>query len=308
MNDEASLVARAPLAPAGVERGPRRERPLWLLLVTEPKALLAALLLAAILLAALLAPWVSPHDPLEQNIQQSLLPPAWMLGGNAEWPLGTDRLGRDILSRTIYGARISLAVGATAVTIALLVGVALGMLAGYFGGLTEDVIMRLADIQLAIPYILLAFALAAAIGPSLTTVIVVLGGTRWVSYARISRGEVLSLKERDFVQAAVSLGATHRRIMVRHILPNLLSPILVLATVELSLVIIAESALSFLGMGVQPPTPTWGGMLAIGRDYLATAWWLSTFPGLALMLTVLTVNVLGDWLRDTLDPRLKQRR
>jgi len=283
----------------------RRRTPLLRQLVRSPKALIGAIMLLVIVLAAILAPWIVPHDPTAQDITSTLLPPAWMANGNGSYLLGTDVLGRDILSRTIYGARASLLIGAVSVLIASVIGVTIGVIGGFFGGWVEDVMLRIADMQLAIPYILLAILLSAVIGPSVLTVIIVLGITRWVVYARITRGEVLSLKERDFVRAAVGLGARRSRIILRHLLPNLISAILVVATIEVSLVILAEASLSFLGLGVQPPTPTWGTMLGDGRDYLATAWWLSVFPGVALMLAILSLNMLGDWLRDTLDPGLK---
>jgi peptide/nickel transport system permease protein len=275
----------------------------WQLLLKDPRATMAAAAAMMIILAAIFAPLISPHDPELNDIPNAKLPPAWVAGGSWQWPLGTDWLGRDILSRTIYGARTSLGIATSAVALSLLVGVTLGIVSGYFGGWRDDVLMRTADIQLAIPTILLAVALAATTGRTLASTIVVLAVTRWVSYARIARGEALSLREQEFVTAARSIGGSDLRILRRHVLPNAITPILVLATIELALVVNAESALSFLGVGVQPPTATWGGMLAFGRNYLATAWWMSTFPGLALMLTVLSVNLLGDWLRDVSDPR-----
>jgi peptide/nickel transport system permease protein len=235
--------------------------------------------------SALLAPRIAPWDPARQMLLKRLRPPAWEARGLREHPLGTDHLGRDILSRILYGGRISLLVGLSAVALAAGLGVTLGLCAGFFGGRADAIIMRIVDVFLAIPYILLAMGVVFALGPSLLNVILVMGATRWVQFARIVRADVLSIRER--------------------VLPNALTPIIVVATLELAFMIIYESALSFLGLGVQPPTPTWGWMLADGRNYVATAWWLATFPGLAIMLTVLAVNLLGDWLRDTLDPRLK---
>src|SRR5438309_477501 len=214
-------------------------------------------------------------------------------------------LSRDILSRILHGGRISLGVGLTAVTLSALIGVTLGLLAGFFGGRADALIMRIVDVFLAIPYILLAMGVVFALGPSLLNVILVMAVTRWVQFARIVRADVLSIREREFVSGARARGNRSLRLLLRHVLPNALTPIIVVATLELAFMIIYESALSFLGLGVQPPTPTWGWMLADGRNYIATAWWLATFPGLAIMLTVLAVNLLGDWLRDTLDPRLK---
>jgi peptide/nickel transport system permease protein len=255
--------------------------------------------------AALLAPQIAPWDPGRQMLLKRLRPPAWEPRGLREHPLGTDHLGRDILSRILYGGRISLGVGLSAVTLSCLIGVTLGLLAGFHGGRTDALIMRVVDVFLAIPYILLAMGVVFALGPSLVNVILVMAVTRWVQFARIVRADVLSIREREFVSGARARGSRSMRLLLRHVLPNALTPIIVVATLELAFMIIYESALSFLGLGVQPPTPTWGWMLSDGRNYIATAWWLATFPGLAIMLTVLAVNLLGDWLRDTLDPRLK---
>jgi peptide/nickel transport system permease protein len=255
--------------------------------------------------AAVLAPQLAPWDPGRQMLLKRLKPPMWQERGLREHPLGTDHLGRDILSRILHGGRISLGVGLTAVSLSAVIGVTLGLLAGFFGGRADALIMRVVDVFLAIPYILLAMGVVFAIGPSLLNVILVMGATRWVQFARIVRADVLSIREREFVAGARARGNRGLRLLLRHVLPNALTPIIVVATLELAFMIIYESALSFLGLGVQPPTPTWGWMLADGRNYIGTAWWLATFPGLAIMLTVLAVNLLGDWLRDTLDPRLK---
>jgi peptide/nickel transport system permease protein len=255
--------------------------------------------------AAVLAPQIAPWDPARQMLLKRLRPPMWEARGLREHPLGTDHLGRDILSRILYGGRISLGVGLSAVTLSCLVGVTLGLLAGFHGGRTDAFIMRVVDVFLAIPYILLAMGVVFALGASLLNVILVMALTRWVQFARIVRADVLSIREREFVSGARARGNRSTRLLLRHVLPNALTPIIVVATLELAFMIIYESALSFLGLGVQPPTPTWGWMLSDGRNYVATAWWLATFPGLAIMLTVLAVNLLGDWLRDTLDPRLK---
>ncbi len=255
--------------------------------------------------SAVLAPRIAPWDPARQVLMKRLRPPMWQERGLREHPLGTDHLGRDILSRILYGGRISLVVGLTAVSVSALIGVTLGLLAGFFGGRIDALIMRVVDVFLAIPYILLAMGVVFALGPSLLNVILVMGATRWVQFARIVRADVLSIREREFVAGARARGNRAARLLLRHVLPNALTPIIVVATLELAFMIIYESALSFLGLGVQPPTPTWGWMLSDGRNYVATAWWLATFPGLAIMLTVLAVNLLGDWLRDTLDPRLR---
>jgi len=255
--------------------------------------------------AAVFAPQIAPWDPARQMLMKRLRPPMWEARGLREHPLGTDHLGRDILSRILYGGRISLGVGLSAVSLSCLIGVTLGLLAGFHGGRIDAFIMRVVDVFLAIPYILLAMGVVFALGPSLLNVILVMAVTRWVQFARIVRADVLSIREREFVSGARARGGRSFRLLVRHVLPNALTPIIVVATLELAFMIIYESALAFLGLGVQPPTPTWGWMLSDGRNYVATAWWLATFPGLAIMLTVLAVNLLGDWLRDTLDPRLK---
>jgi len=238
-------------------------------------------------------------------VNHRLRPPKAVAPSLEKYLLGGDQLGRDILSRIIYGARISLTVGVTAVLLSGSLGMLLGLLAGYYGGRTDEVIMRLADIQLAIPTILLAIALVGVLGPSLRNLILVLGITGWVIYARTIRGVVLSLREQQFVEAARALGSGDRRTLFRCILPNVWTPAIVVASQQVGFMIILESALSFLGLGVQPPTPTWGGMIADGRGYLATAWHVTTFPGLALMATVLAINFFGDGLRDILDPRLR---
>ena len=287
----------------------RPAQPEWALFVRRlgrrRTALFGAVVVAVVVITALAAPWVSPFDPLEQSIGERLKAPGWRDQAGRGHPLGTDHLGRDILARIIYGARPALLVGAAAVMISGVLGMITGLLAGYFGGRVDDVLMRLADIQLAFPFILLAIAVIGVLGPSLTTIIAVIGVSSWVVYARIVRGAALSLREREFVQAAQALGAGDVRILVRHILPNVFTPWLVVATLDMARVIVIESALSFLGLGVQPPAATWGGMLADGRVYISTAWWLATFPGLAILVTVLGINLFGDGLRDTLDPRLK---
>jgi peptide/nickel transport system permease protein len=274
-------------------------------LVRRRTALFGMLVVLVVVLAAVFAPLISPFDPLAQDIAQRLKAPGWQDAQGRTHPLGTDHLGRDILARIIYGSRIALLVGLAAVLISGVLGLGIGLVAGYFGGKVDDALMRLADVQLAFPFILLAIAVIGVLGPSLRNIIIVIGVSSWVVYARVVRGEVLSIRAREFVHAAVALGSRDGRIIVRHVLPNALTPWLVVATLDMARVIVIESALSFLGLGVQPPTPTWGGMLADGRVYLSTAWWLATFPGLAILVTVLGINLFGDGLRDTLDPRLK---
>lgn len=293
-------AAPAPSAPTAVVAPVARRR-----VRLGFRAVFGVTVLLVMGLTALLAPQIAPWDPGKQVLLKRLRPPAWYERGSREYLLGTDHLGRDILSRILHGARISLGVGLSSVAISGLIGVTLGLLAGFYGGRVDAVIMRVVDIFLAIPYILLAMGVISALGPSLLNIVLVMGVTRWVQFARIVRADVLSIREREFVEGARARGNRQGRLLLRHVLPNALTPIIVVGTLELAFMIIYESALSFLGLGVQPPTPTWGWMLSDGRNYLSIAWWLATFPGLAILLTVLAVNLLGDWLRDTLDPRLK---
>ena len=245
------------------------------------------------------------RDPNAQDVLARLQPPAFVEGGQSDNLLGTDQLGRDLLARVVYGGRISLLIALVAVAIAGTVGVLLGLIAGYYRGPAEAVIMRLADIQLAFPFILLVVLIVGALGASVSNLIIVLGLSGWILYSRVVRGQVLSVREAEFVQAARGVGATDARIIARHVLPGVFSPVIVVASFAAAQVIVAEAALSFLGLGVQPPDPSWGRMLADSRDYLASNPWLATIPGLAIVLTVLGLNLVGDWLRDVLDPRLK---
>jgi peptide/nickel transport system permease protein len=254
---------------------------------------------------AVLAPQVAPHDPLKGSLSKRLKGPVWQQGGSIEYPLGTDKLGRDILSRMIYGARVSLAVSIVAIFVGGAIGTGLGLMSGYFGGRVDALLMRLVDISLSLPTILLALVLVAAVGPSFWTVITVLVVLLWARYARLVRGETLTIKERDFIARARVAGASHTRIMTKYLLPNVVNSLIVLATLQVGYVILLESALSFLGAGLPRPTPAWGLMVADGRELIVTAWWVSMFPGLAIMLTVLSLNLLGDWLRDHLDPKLR---
>ena len=254
---------------------------------------------------AAFAPWVAPHDPLKGSLSKRLKGPVWHQNGSIEYPLGTDKLGRDILSRIIYGARVSMAVSLVAIFVGGAIGTTLGLMSGYFGGRVDGVLMRLVDISLSLPTILLALVLVAAVGPSFWTVITVLVVLLWARYARLVRGETLTIKERDFIARARVAGASHTRIMTRYLLPNVVNSLIVLATLQVGYVILLESALSFLGAGLPRPTPAWGLMVADGRELIVTAWWVSMFPGLAIMLTVLALNLLGDWLRDHFDPKLR---
>jgi len=264
--------------------------------------------LGAFIAMAVLADWISPHSPTAMSLRERMLPPAWLEAGTVNHLLGTDRIGRDILSRIVHGARVSLAAGVMAVFVGGLVGSVLGLVSGYFGRWVDAVIMRLTDTMLSLPIILIALLFAVSLGPSFTNLIVVLGLVMWARFARLVRGEVLTWKEREFVALARVAGCSAPRIMLRHIFPNLVNPLMVLATLQIGWVIIVESSLSFLGAGIPPPAPSWGSMIADGRGHVATAWWMSLFPGLALVLAVLSVNMLGDWLRDHLDPRLRNLR
>jgi ABC-type dipeptide/oligopeptide/nickel transport system permease subunit len=266
----------------------------------NPTAAVGVVLLLIVVGAALTAPLLAPHDPTEQDTGHRLAPPAWDPDGLAMYPLGTDQVGRDLLSRLLYGARVSLALGLSCTIVASVMGIALGLLAGLGPPRLGEAIMGVADVQLAFPFLVLAIALIAVVGPSFLSLVVILSVFGWVQFARLVRGDVLAERERDYVLAARTVGASEVRVAVRHILPNVLSPVVVIWTFTLAQIILIESALSFLGLGVQPPTPSWGSMLADGRNYIDTAWWLGTFPGLAIMVTVLAVNLVGDALRDAL--------
>ena len=268
--------------------------------------MLAFVVLAITVLAAIFAPWLAPYAPTDQTLTMRLTPPSWAEGGSADYLLGTDGLGRDILSRMIFGARVSLLVGLAAVLVQGVTGVTLGLIAGYFGGWVDKLIMRIADVQLAIPFMVLAIAVMAVLGGGLRNVIIVLGITGWVTFGRVVRSQVLSLKQTEFVESARATGASTARILVVHILPNLVTSVLVMATLQVARMIIAEAALSYLGLGVQPPTPTWGGMVSDGRNWISRAWWISTLPGIAILGTVLSINVLGDFIVDWLDPTTRR--
>jgi len=294
----ASVPTDAPLW-AGLAR-PRisGRRVPWLTMVGVGFVLLVAVIAAA-------APWLAPADPLRQALRGRLSPPTLDGTDGRAHLFGTDHLGRDVLSRVIYGSRVSLMVGVCAVLIGGLLGSTLGILAGFSSGRVDAVIMTLADAQLAFPFILLAIGIIAVLGPSFPTLIVVIGLSGWVSYARILRSQVLSLRSREFVEAIQALGGSVMRVILRHVVPNVLSSIVVVATLELARSIVLEATLSFLGLGIQPPTPSWGGMIQEGRDYLDSAWWIATFPGVVLMLTSVVVSRTGDGLRDLLDPTLR---
>jgi peptide/nickel transport system permease protein len=275
-------------------------------LLRRPPALFGLLCCTVVIIWAVMPGLLSPMDPLEQNLERYLKAPGYVDPVGRIYWLGTDQQGRDILSRVIWGSRISLIVGITTVVVSGLIGVFLGILAGYKGGWIDVVIGRIIDALFAVPFILLAMSLVAILGTSLQNIILAIALRTWIIYARVVRGEALSLRAQEFVSAAKAMGCGTTRILLLYVLPNVMASIIVVATLNLGRMIIIESSLSFLGLGVPPPTPTWGGMLADGRAFLDTAWWIAFFPGVVLMLTVLGTNLLGDWLRDILDPRLKR--
>jgi len=285
-------------------RDKRAWRKLMDSLLKDKSAFFGVVILFFVVVTAILAPVLAPFSPHEQLLSRNLRPPMWS-DGQSIFILGTDHLGRDFLSRLIYGTRISLIVGFFAVFLTGSFGLLVGLISGYFGGKVDFFLMRLVDLVLSFPFILLALATIAIVGPSLTVLILVMSMRIWVIYARVVRGEVLSLREQEFVQAARSIGGSHIRIIFYHILPNVLPPVIIIASLYLGRMIIIEAGLSFLGLGVPPPTPTWGGLLSDGKVHLYTAWWVVTFPGVAITLTVLGANLVGDWLRNVLDPRLK---
>ena len=264
------------------------------------------IVLAALVFTAVFAPYLAPHSPTDGDITQKSIPPVWMERGDREHPLGTDRFGRDVLSRIIWGSRISLLVSLIAIGVAGTFGTLLGLISGYRGGLTDTILMRLTDIGLSLPTILIAVVLVAVSEPSFGNVVLVIALLLWPRFARQIRGETLAIKEHDFVALAVVAGRSSAWIIRRHIFPNVVPTLLVISTLQVGYVILLEGTLSFLGVGVPPPNPAWGLMIADGRGFLATAWWISLFPGLAMLLTVLAVNLMGDWLRDHLDPKLRQ--
>lgn len=279
----------------------------WLLrLRRSKKGSTGAVFILLALAAALTAPVVAPYSPTEQTVMARFAEP-WFVDRDSDYLFGGDNLGRDILSRVLYGSRASIAIGVMVTIVAASIGSVLGSLAGYFGGPLDSLVMRLVDLQLSIPFILLAMIVLAVLGPGFWSVFVALAIALWVNYARLIRGETLRLRQTEFVVAARTVGASDARLMLKHILPNVLHSILVLATLDLAFVIIFEASLTFLGLGIQPPTPTWGYMLSEGRNYLFESPWMSVFPGLAIILTVVGINLFGDWLRDSFDPSLRQR-
>ncbi len=271
----------------------------------NPTGILGIILVFISVTCALFATWIAPMDPMESTLTHRLNPPSWVESGeDSEYFLGTDQIGRDLLSRIIHGATISLKVGVFGALLALVIGTILGLLAGFFGKWLDDFIMRAADVQLAFPFILFAIVIMSVLGTGIWKIIIILGLTYWVGFARLIRSQVISLRELEYIQAAKSVGGTNFQIIMKHILPNIASSILVLSTLYIAEFILLEASLTFLGLGVDPTIPSWGGMLADSRNYIESAWWTVTFPGLAIMFTVLGFNLLGDWLRDKYDPNL----
>jgi ABC-type dipeptide/oligopeptide/nickel transport system permease subunit len=305
MNLMHDAAVAPPVVPsAGLSSASRRRRTArWVgVLFRSQASIFGAIMLTLLIGAAIWPPGLLPHDPFEADIGQRFVPPVWQSGGETAHVLGTDALGRDMLSTIIHGARFSLALVAMAAVLSLVLGVAAGLAAGYFRGWVDALLMRLADVQLAFPVVVLVIAAVAVVGPSFVNLVLVLGIEGWARFARIVRGNVLSLREKDFVEAARAIGGRAPRIMLRHLLPNTATSVVIFLTFDFARLLLLESALSFLGLGVQPPTPSWGAMIADGRQYLFEAWWNAALPGLAIVLAVLSFNFLGDGLRDALDP------
>lgn len=298
-----SKAAKQTPAAAAAAAPKRHIFPRWMRLLWRSKTgLIGFVIVSVALIFAIFAPLIAPYDPNAINPIDMLKPPAFMEGGDMRYLLGTDNLGHDIFSRIVYGARVSMLIGVCSVVVAGIIGTLFGLLAGYYGGILDSVIMRITDAFHAIPRTLLALVAVSMMSGGVVTLIIVIGVTGWITYARLIRSEVLSLKQREFVKAAVTIGVPDRTIILRHILPNVFSSFIVVSTLAVAASILAESSLSFLGLGINPPNVSWGGMLSAGRNYLATNWWVATMPGIALTLTVLGIMFLGNWLRDLLDP------
>ncbi len=276
------------------------------LLKRDRAGALGLIMFLIVVISAIFAPWLAPYDPLKQDLRAAKRPPAWTEKGNWDHPLGTDNLGRDLLSRIIYGSRVSLTVGFFGVLIACSLGMLLGLISGYVGGRTDACIMGGVNLILALPYLVFVVFIAAILGRSLLIVILIFGFTDIPIFVRITRGEVLSMRESEFIESAMSIGARPGRIIFSHVLPNLIGPLITIATFEMSAMIFYEAGLGFLGLSVPPSVPSWGNMLATGRQYLTIYPWIATFPGLAIVFTGLGMNLLGDWLRDVLDPRMRR--
>ncbi len=277
----------------------------WLELRSRPLALLGGIIVAVYLLAAIFAPYLTPHDPTRGNLRYRLRPPIWQEGSDPSFLLGTDDQGRDLLTRIVFGSRVSLLVGVLSVGISVAVGTALGALAGFYRGPLDQILSRFADLLLAFPFLIFAIGVMAFLGPGFTNLIMALTFKGWVEFFRLVRGEMMAEKPKEYVEAARVVGQSNPIIIASEILPNIIQSVFVLGTLRMGYMIIMEASLSFLGLGVQPPTPAWGSMVASGRDYMLTAWWVSTLPGIAILIMVLSINLLGEGLRDILDPRLK---
>lgn len=303
-HDASVALAKSALERAGAAKVVTWRQRMVQRYLSRPAALVATVVLVIIVLSAIFANVVSPHDPYAQELSKQLKPPFWLSGGSTEFLLGSDRFGRDMLSRIIYGGQVSLLLGFVSSSISACIGITLGLISGYFGRYVDRVIMRLSDIQIAFPFLVVAIAVIAVVGSNLGVLLVLLSVAGWVFYARITRGLVLRIRNIEYVQAAHVIGASSLRVVLQHILPNVISPNLVLWTLSIATLILIESGLSFLGLGVQPPTPSWGNLLSEGRSYIDDAWWIAIFPGLLITITVLAVNTLGDALRDILDPRV----
>jgi peptide/nickel transport system permease protein len=284
-----------------IEKKIQRRRKVQKLTLIGPSIILGLLVISAIF-----APLIAPYSPTQIAMSERLTPPAFLEGGSVKHIFGTDSLGRDILSRIIFGARISLGFSLVVIIITGAIGTILGIISGYFGGRIDSLIMRITDVALSIPMILIALILAVGLGPSFKTIVIASSILGWSGYARVIRGEALRLREVDFVAQARIIGCSRTRIMIRHIFPNVINPLIVIATMMVGLMIIIEATLSYIGAGIPPPNPSWGAMVNDGRNYLATAWWISFFPGFCIGLVVLSGNYLGDWIRDKLDPRLRR--
>lgn len=290
-----------------VEKLTRNAQGIWKELKAHPSALMGGIIVFAYILMAVIGPLVAPHSGVSGDLTNRLAPPAWLEGGSGNHLLGTDEQGIDLLSRVIIGARVSIAVGLIATTISVIIGTTLGLLAGYFRGWFDTIISRTAELLLAFPFLIFAIGMMAFLGPGFLNLILALTFIGWVEFFRITRGEVLSEENKEYVEAAKAIGRNPIKIMVSEILPNITQTIMVLATLRFGYMIIMEASLSFLGLGIQPPTPAWGSMIAAGRDYMLNGWWLSTFPGVFLLILVLSINLFGEGMRDILDPRLKTK-
>ncbi|WP_017380641.1 ABC transporter permease [Paenisporosarcina sp. TG-14] len=276
-------------------------------LVRHPSACIGAIVISLFMAVAIFAPWIAPHSAVEGDLMNRFVPPFWVDGGSAKFILGTDSMGMDLLSRIIWGARVSMTVGIIAISSAMIIGTTLGLIAGYFRGWFDTILCRISELMSAFPFLIFAIAMMAFLGPGFWNLILALVFISWIEFFRVVRGEIMNEKTKEYVEAAVAIGRSHFKVMVSEVLPNIIHSILVLATLRLGFLIIMEASLSFLGLGIQPPTAAWGSMISAGRDYMLNAWWITTLPGIALIILILSINLLGEGLRDILDPRLKSK-